>query len=66
MQRIDPARCGADGMLVADICRKGGHQPGDLLQLEEYDGLLPTEMRRLSQLEDRRTALLENKCLLGI
>ena len=26
---------GADGMPVADICRKGRDQPGDLFQLEE-------------------------------
>ena len=25
---------GADGMPVAEICRKGGDQPGDVFQLE--------------------------------
>ena len=25
---------GTDGMPVADVCRKAGDQPGDLLQLE--------------------------------
>lgn len=34
---------GADGMPVADICRKAG--------------LLPTEMRRLKQLEDENSKL---------
>jgi hypothetical protein len=26
---------GADGMPVADVCRKGRHQPGDVFQLEK-------------------------------
>jgi putative transposase len=34
------------------------HQPGDLFQLEEaVDGLLPSEMRRLKQLEDENGKL---------
>jgi putative transposase len=37
---------------------EGGYQPGDPLQLEaQYDGLLPTEMRRLKQLEDEKSKL---------
>jgi putative transposase len=33
-------------------------QPGDLLQLEKkYDGLLPTEMKRLKRLEDENSKL---------
>jgi putative transposase len=32
---------------------QGGHQPGDLLQWKRrYNGLLPTEVQRLKQLED--------------
>ena len=37
---------------------EGRYQPGGLLQLEEkYDGLLPTEIRRLKQLEDENNKL---------
>ena len=49
---------GTDGMPVADVCRKAGISQADLLQLEKkYDGLLPTEMRRLKQLEDENNKL---------
>ena len=37
---------------------QGRYQPGHLFQLEEkYDGLLPSEMRRLKQLEDENNKL---------
>lgn len=37
---------------------QGRNQPGDLFQLEKkYDGLLPTKMRRLKQLEDENAKL---------
>src|SRR5580692_4190663 len=44
---------GADGMPVADICRKVGISQATYFNWKKkYDGLLPTEMRRLKQLED--------------
>jgi Transposase len=43
---------GADGMPVADICRKAGISQATYFNWKKkYDGLLPTEMRRLKQLE---------------
>jgi hypothetical protein len=45
---------GADGIPVADICRKAGISQATYFNWEKrYDGLLPTEMRRLKQLEGR-------------
>jgi putative transposase len=43
---------GADGMPVADICRKAR-----ISQANGYNGLLPDEMRRLKQLEDENNKL---------
>jgi putative transposase len=41
---------GADGMPVADICRKAGISQATYFNWKKkYDGLLPTEMRRLKQ-----------------
>ena len=49
---------GADGMPVADICRKAGISQATYFNWKKkYDGLLPTEMRRLKQLEDDNTEL---------
>lgn len=49
---------GADGMPVADICRKAGISPATYFNWKKkYDGLLPTEMRRLKQLEDENAKL---------
>jgi len=49
---------GADGMPVADICRKAGISPATYFNWKrKYDGLLPTEMRRLKQLEDENSKL---------
>jgi putative transposase len=49
---------GADGMPVADICRKAGiSQATYFNRKKKYDGLLPTEMRRLKQLEDENSKL---------
>jgi len=48
----------ADGMPVADICRKAGISQATYFNWKrKYDGLLPTEMRRLKQLEDENTKL---------
>ncbi len=49
---------GADGTPVADICRKVGISQATYFNWKrKYDGLLPTEMRRLKQLEDENTKL---------
>jgi putative transposase len=49
---------GADGMPVADICRKAGISQATYFNWKtKYDGLLPSEMRRLKQLEDENTKL---------
>ena len=49
---------GADGMPVADICRKVGiSQATYFNRKKKYDGLLPTEVRRLRQLEDENGKL---------
>ena len=49
---------GADGMPVADICRKAGISQATYFNWKKrYDGLLPTEMRRLKQLEDENNKL---------
>jgi putative transposase len=49
---------GADGMLVAGLCRKAGISQATYFNWKKrYDGLLPTEMRRLKQLEDENNKL---------
>jgi putative transposase len=49
---------GADGMPVADICRKAGISQATYFNWKrKYDGLLPTEMRRLKALEDENAKL---------
>ena len=49
---------GADGMPVAEICRKAGiSQATYFNRKRRYDGLLPDEMRRLKQLEDENGKL---------
>ena len=49
---------GADGVPVADICRKVGISQATYFNWKKkYDGLLPTEMRRLKQLEDENAKL---------
>jgi putative transposase len=48
----------ADGMAVADVCRKGGISQATFFNWKrKYDSLLPTEMRRLKLLEDENTKL---------
>jgi putative transposase len=48
----------ADGMPVADVCRKAGISQATYFNWKSrYDGLLPTEMRRLKQLEDENAKL---------
>jgi len=49
---------GADGVSVAEICRKAGISQATYFNWKKkYDGLLPTEMRRLKQLEDENSRL---------
>jgi putative transposase len=49
---------GADGLLVAELCRKAGISQATYFNWKKkYDGLLPTEMRRLKQLEDENGRL---------
>ena len=49
---------GADGTPVADICRKAGISQAPYFNCKKkYDGLLPTEIRRLKQLEDENNKL---------
>jgi putative transposase len=49
---------GADGMPVADLCRKAGISQATYFNWKKrYDGLLPTEVRRLKQLEDENGKL---------
>jgi len=49
----------AGGMpVVADVCRKAGISQATYFNWKKkYDGLLPTEMRRLKQLEDENGRL---------
>lgn len=48
----------SDGMPVAEICQKAGISPTTYFNWKrKYDGLLPTEMRRLKQLEDENAKL---------
>ena len=49
---------GADGVPVADICRKAGISQATYFNWKKkYDGLQPLEMRRLKQLEDENAKL---------
>jgi putative transposase len=49
---------GADGVPVADICRRAGISQATYFNWKKkYAGLLPTEMKRLKQLEDENTRL---------
>jgi putative transposase len=47
-----------DGVPVAEICRKAGISQATYFNWKKkYDGLLPTEMRRLRQLEEENSKL---------
>lgn len=48
---------GADGFPVAEICRRAGISQATYFNWKKYDGLLPTEMKRLKQLEDENGKL---------
>ena len=48
----------ADGVPVAETCRKAGLSQATFFNWKKkYDGLLPPEMRRLKQLEDENAKL---------
>ena len=52
------SQAGRDGVPVADFCRKAGISQATYFNWKKrYDGLLPTEMRRLKQLEDENNKL---------
>jgi putative transposase len=49
---------GAEGLPVAEICRKAGISQATYFSWKKrYEGLTPPEMRRLKQLEDENTKL---------
>lgn len=49
---------GAEGVLVADICRKAGISQATYFNWKKkFDGMTPPEMRRLKQLEDENGKL---------
>jgi len=49
---------GADGVPVADICRKAGISQATYFNWKKkFEGLMPPEMRRLKQLEDENAKL---------
>lgn len=49
---------GADGVPVSEICRKAGISQATYFNWKrKYDGLLPTEMRRLRQLEEENSQM---------
>ena len=51
-------RQGADGIPVADICRKAGIGQATYFNWKKkYDGMQAPEMRRLKQLEDENARL---------
>ena len=49
---------GEEGTPVAEVCRKAGISQATYFNWKKkYDGLLPTEMKRLKFLEDENTKL---------
>lgn len=57
-QKVFILKQASDGMPVAEICRKAGVSPATYFNWKrKYDGLLPTEIRRLKQLEDENAKL---------
>jgi putative transposase len=47
-----------DGAAVAEVCRKAGISPATYFNWKKkYAGLLPSEMKRLRQLEDENAKL---------
>ena len=51
-------RQGADGVPVADICRKAGISQATYFNWKKkYSGMMPSEMKRLRELEDENNRL---------
>ena len=49
---------GDEGTTVAEICRKAGISPATYFNWKKkYEGLMPSEMRRLRDLEDENNRL---------
>jgi putative transposase len=48
---------GEEGTPVAEVCRKAGISPAYFNWKKKYAGLLPTEMRRLRELEEENGRL---------
>ncbi|MDQ0350196.1 putative transposase [Ancylobacter vacuolatus] len=57
-QKVFILKQGADGVPVAEICRKAGISQATYFNWKKrYDGMTPPEMRRLKQLEDENGKL---------
>lgn len=57
-QKVFILKQGHGGVLVADICRKAGISQATYFNWKKkYDGLPPTDMRRLKQLEEENGKL---------
>lgn len=57
-QKAFTIKQGEDGTPVAEICRKAGISQATYFSWKKkYAGLLPTEMKRLKQLEDENARL---------
>ena len=46
-----------DGSAVAEVCRKAGISEATFYWRKKYAGLMPSEMKRLRQLEDENSKL---------
>jgi putative transposase len=58
IQKVFILNPGADETPVAEICRKAGMSQGTFFNCKKkYDGLLPSEMKRLKQLKDGNARL---------
>jgi len=57
-QKVFILKQGAEGVPVAEICRKAGISQATYFNWKKrYDGMTPPEMRRLKQLEDENAKL---------
>lgn len=57
-QKVFILKQGAEGVAVAELCRKAGiSQATHFNWKKKYEGLTPPEMRRLKQLEDENGKL---------
>lgn len=57
-QKAFTVKQGNEGTTVAEICRKSGISPATYFNWKKkYEGLMPSEMRRLRDLEDENNRL---------